>query len=119
MASSPRNHRQLTPGGSSFGELSFIVLAAKSQDFDQVPIEESVESLARVPRTQLHSIDFTQNPPNIRPNIPGAGAGAGDGRVGGAAVIVPLDRKAAGGFWDTLDGGRPAFLSRTTPGIGN
>ena len=60
---------------------------------------------------------FTQNPPKIRPNIPGAGAGAGDGRVG-AAVMVPLDRKAAGGFWDTLDDGRPAFLSRTTSGIG-
>ena len=34
-------------------------------------------------------------------------------------MIVPLDRKATGGFWDTLDGGRPAFLSRTTPGIGD
>ena len=35
-----------------------------------------------------------QNPPNIRPNIPGAAAGAGEGGVG-PAVTVPLDRKAA------------------------
>ena len=70
-------------------------------------------------RLLTQSGHFTQNPPNIRPNIPGAGAGAGDGRVGGTAVIVPLDRKATGGFWATLDGGGPAFLSRTTPGIGD
>jgi len=60
---------------------------------------------------------FTQNPPNMRPNIPGLGAGVGDGSVGDA-VPVPLDRKAAGGFRDTPDGGRPAFPSRTTRGMG-
>jgi len=47
----------LTPGRHSFGEFSFLVLAAKSQDFNQVAIEERVEPLARVSRTQFHSID--------------------------------------------------------------
>src|SRR6476661_10999304 len=65
--------------------------------------------------------DLTQNPPNIRPNIPGAGAGpgAGDGGVR-PAVIVPLDRMAAGGFWDALDSGGsgPASSPGTPPGIG-
>ena len=45
------------------------------------------------PMTQ--SGHFTQNPPNMRPNVPGVGAGVGDGCVGDA-VRVPLDRKVAG-----------------------
>src|SRR6476619_2704863 len=65
--------------------------------------------------------DLTQNPPNIRPNMPGAGAGpgAGDGGVR-PAVIVPWDRKTAGGFWDALDSGGsgPASSPGTPPGIG-
>src|SRR5262245_44258310 len=62
-----------------------------------------------------HSGHLTQNPPNIRPNRPGAG----DAGVR-PAVMVPLDRKTAGGFWDTLGGGGGGPASPpTTPGIGS
>src|SRR4029078_6299874 len=58
---------------------------------------------------------LTQNPPNIRPN----GPRAGDGGVR-PAVIVPLDRKTAGGFLDAWGGGggAPAPSPGTPPGIG-
>ena len=64
---------------------------------------------------------FNSEPAEMRPNIPGAGAGPGAGDGGGVrpAVIVPLDRKAAGGFWDALDGGGggPASSPGTPPGM--
>src|SRR5215471_2695227 len=51
----------------------------------------------------------------MRPNSPGAGD---DGF--GPPVMVPLDRKATGGFRDTVGGAGvgPASAAGTTPGIG-
>jgi hypothetical protein len=63
----------------------------------------------------LNKADIFQNPPNKRPNSPGAGD---DGF--GPPVMVPLDRMATGGFRDTVGGAGvgPASAAGTTPGIG-
>jgi hypothetical protein len=57
LVAGPRNHRQLTPRRFGFGELSSFVLAAKSQDFDQIAIKEGIEPLACAPRPQFYSVD--------------------------------------------------------------